>query len=745
MRRLPLHTLLLGLALFGLTACEDDPACESCAEPDAGVLDPDLGPVDSGPLDAAMDQGVCPLSECPPETCEEAYEAGACAAHRACSETPDGPRCEYWCEEGYVATSLSAPCRPCRDGVCTSQDDCSPGGVVPAYCASIQRECVDRDNGPACGECTDGFALDANGDCVAGTACGGMACAEGEFPRPDDVGGCACEPGPCDPGSAYFETSADNGACLPCGFDDCASNPGGLSQYGWTDDEGSCVCLLEPGWSWPTQNAATTPIRCDEDGDGWMASSAWDAWSRDDAVGEVTRLACRPNFVDRVELRNEYGQSRLVYLCESELGEVTIEREPCANILVNPSLRRHALPLVESDRNDRRSQWTAALNDPNSTLELYGYGEGENVGRAPEPAELNTLTRGCVQGADYNANGILDVEEAQGEESSTVVMEGWELWSEFAHFMELHTTQYVPATDPLTAGRMVIAEVSRCDPTFPLDYASVGSASETSYWRECHRQPDARYDVSPQAPPPVGFDFAQWSCDTPGSCTMAPFPYQLNTDPVGIWQVDHGAVIPGEYGLCGHRGAQSLDWGSGGGPAWRGMHHHSQFKCVSVEQTPGASTWERAREDFNPDVAPDEMSIGFEPGYLDFQQCALAEAEAGSSSPRFECSAPAEIPSTSTVGWAAIRYSSPATLSLGLNEARVRDVAGCVDEAEWTGLCEPLPGATTLPPTADIYHGDSTDFGALLACGPVIYTWAESVGPDVPPDRTLLWDEGRWE
>lgn len=735
--------------LVALSGCGSPEPCDDCVAPDASVaIDGGSSDPDGDVTDAGTDGSVCSATDCPPSTCEAAYAAGTCAANRACTNTDDGPRCELWCADGFESASVYGPCVACPVEGCTTTEVCADGGVIASSCGAAHRECLDRDNGPACGACGAQYVeAPETGFCAPVSACGDMQCGLGELPRPDDDGNnCMCVEAPCESGSALYEDPPGTAepACRECTDVFCRPESGGIAHYGFTDDLGRCVCMLEEGWYWPT-DGSRVPKRCDDDHDGWMAASAWDSWSASGAIADVTQLACRPNFVDRVELRNEYGQARTLHLCRhTNSRALSIELVPCA-----APLERYALPMVESDRNDRLSIWVSASQSSNTTLPTYGEG---GVGRVPGPRELNSLTKGCVADADYNDDDMPDVAESQPTDPAEQLDDvlGWELWGSFAYFMELHESAFIADNGAFSAGRMIITERSRCDTSaFPLGYSSADAPGVgLPYWRECHRQPDARFDPE-GAPGTPGFDFAQWSCSDPGNCEMAPFPYDSNMgDPAG-WLSAHGAVTPGQYGLCGSRtmGAP-VSWGDGAGASWRGMHHHSQFKCVALVPVlpPNAEPWMQPHASLN-------ASDAIVPGHLDFQTCHVANGYDHESSlpasPAIVCDAMnGPYPQVATVGWASIRYDSMATFTnAALETLRVREVAGCVDESLWSGLCEPLPGAATGPMSIgpDAYPGAIDDFGALLACGATHYTWGVNMSVDAPPERTLVWDEGRWE
>ncbi len=685
---------LLGAAATLAAGCREPAPCgaDRCGSdgsvepmPDAAVPEPD----GSTPM--------CDDSTCPPATCAELD----CGAHRLCEETSLGPMCADACEDGYELDPVSEACEPCEGLGCddptpTCEDDV-PGSIADS-CELEHRKCVEDASGATCGACADGFRNEDD-ECVVDGECG-----TGD-----------CEPGArCQPGYAL----ASDGLCRACVDLVCGAD-GETTLHDQRDATNQCICNTDPGYYWhPTQRKA---LPCDEDGDGWISSSAWTMAQRgatDPAVANVAK-ACTIRTVDRVVLENEYGQELTVLLCdEGFLLEDGVEPGECTP---------EPLPLVEDDRNDSDVKLAAPQNA--SEVPLYG-------GRRLLARELNALTKACVSiAADFDASDAPDIAQAQ---PASLPFSLLARWSAFAYFMELHTSRYVgDDEDDEAPGTLVIAERSRCVPgggsaELPVGYAT--GASE--YFRECARRRDRRYDASSNAP---GFDFAQWSCDaTTGTCPVPSPLLDLGTD---VAQAD----IP-PHGLCN----SELDWDAAG--AFRGMHHHSQFKCVLVSGAVEPSPYEMPLAAFHY-VAPPETN-----GYLDFQICAAAPATADAN-PGFECDVIDDVaPTYGMVGWAAVRYSATTSYSgadaltpFGGTAPTLREVAGCIDEYAWEGLCstEAFESRANRSPL----HGDWTSFGQLLHCGPVRYVWTvdsppEPVWPE--PERTLTWADddgvgGLWE
>ncbi len=673
-RRWRFGLLVAAVAAASLAAgCHDSTPCDSdhCTPdasyvpmPDAATPEPD----GSTP--------TCEDSTCPATTCAELD----CGAHRLCEETSLGPMCADACVDGYDFDPGSEACEPCEGLGCDDPTaTCEPGvpGSIADSCALEHRECEDDVSGATCGACVEGFRIEGD-ECVPDGECEAAECEPGAL---------------CQPGYAL----GSDGLCRACVDLVCGAN-GETTLHHQRDATNQCICNTEPGYYWhPTQRKA---LPCDEDGDGWISSSAWAMSQRgetDPAVANVAR-ACTIRTVDRVVLANEYGQELTILLCdEGYLREDRVAPGECT-----PA----PLPLVEDDRNDSDVKLASSQNSAPS------YPDRRLLAR-----ELNALTKACVSDtADFDASGTPDIAQVQPKDMPFSLLARW---SGFAYFRELHTSRYVAdEEDDDGPGRLVIEERSRCVPEGGVAELPLGYAAGTSeYFRECARRRDRRYDASSNAP---GFDFAQWSCDEPaGTCTV-PSP-ELHVGP-DVAQED----IP-PHGLCN----SDLDWVSG---PFRGMHHHSQFKCVLVSGADEGLPYAMPHTAFHY-VAPSGGN-----GYLDFQTCDAAPATADAN-PTFECNVIDDAaPTYGKVGWAAVRYSATQSYAGAIGNWTLREVAGCIDEYEWGGLCSCY--AFCMRGGRSPLHGDWANFGRLLHCGPVQYVWTVDTPPDPEwpePQETLVW------
>lgn len=605
-----------------------------CGDSDPGT---DAASSDSGTSDSSMD-GVSSNADC-----DELRASGACPEGRVCTENDGVGECEAACEEGFAFGT---------DGSCTELPNCDADSSesILATCDGENRVCEADDAGAQCGDCQDGFrSSPLTGACVEET-CGGRVCGEDEIEVFANDDTCSCEPRLCDDGEA---SSLLTGLCISCGLQCDAEGESGLAPE--TDTDGNCVCDTEPGFFWPGGDAAQAR-ECDEDGDRWVNRSALDAiQSRDATVSGIARRGCDLFSVDGVILRNEYAQELSVWSCPEGLVSTAVGApSPCAAA---------PMALVEPDRNDSQEKLDLAPDEVPEVATVFG-------GRGVAAAELNAITKLCVNDrADYDGSGAPDITEAQG----AGLGDADSRWEAFTHFSELHRIELPVARD---GGFLTIAERSRCaiGSGFSLEY---GDSAESDYAYECVRQRDVRYDAAVSEP---GFDFARYSCDeSTGAC---PVP--------ALASLAAGATATRPHGLCSD---PLQDWGD----VFRGMHHHSQFKCVQFSSTPD-HPYERS---------VDAAAPGDDGRHLDFQRCHL-----GIGSGEFSCDT--FPPTNDAVGWGAALYAPSVELSVDETTLPSNQVLGCIDEATLSGLC---PASTPVDESgAPFQFGDEASFGELI-CG----------------------------
>lgn len=670
------YTEELGTCRVLVTCTEIGAACASehkaCVESDGATTDAVCGPCQP-PYDSDGRDG-CVLSAEANCSGDDPYSIrGLCLEQsRDCEDVDEGPASCADCISGYGEDT---------DGSCREFLTCAEAG-----CDALGRRCIE-DGFADCEACLDGLAAmdpdDPLSQCLERLSCFDISCGEGEVCRESTSGGNAsCVEVPCEDGQAYSELSS---GCVTCGGN-CSGIEGATGAF-WpfTDDGGRCLCETEVGWYLDT-SSSLLPEPCDQDGDGWIRIGAREYVEASDP--EVAANArCDVRTIDRIALQNDLGQRLEVLLCEE--GYVVSGSGSCTPREQAVSLYE---PAVLDDDDDIAAD---SLNFPSVRY--------DGTGRKLRAVELNPLTRACANG-DMNRNGVPDVQEIQGAPPGVTFVDaiGGPVFYDFSSFIELHRGFYEERPSE-TYGRWVVAERSRCNGEasavpFPIGY---DEASGSEYWRDCLRNRRASYDASTAA---VGYDFARWSCDdvSSGTCPAGDIPPLSSAVPVDSVPVHGACEVPAP---------------SDG--IWRGMNHHSQFRCVQAVDAP-SQPWQIAisqlyhrslatggTQQFNgcgvacPD---DDPSCTVD--------CASGGCETTSASgplgvnpavPILSCDQ--VIPSSGAFGFVAQRY---------LDERAPGDYqAGCVDEwLHWPQLC---PGFETER-TGAIGDGQETDFGSL-ACG----------------------------
>jgi hypothetical protein len=664
-----------------------------------------------------------------------------------CAESGVAHSCELGADGSIVAdctrahrTCVDMPqvmCGPCVAGFEDQGGTCVQSAPMcdPQACAALGRSCMGA-VGAGCGDCLGGAMPadpnDSHSRCVVDQGCvpgdGPGGCPDGLVCMADgDTGQRVCRPRPCPDGQAERHDVVNglivSQRCVPCEIAGCgaAGETGAVWPY-TIDNSDECICETLPGSYY--DDGANRALPCDADDDGWIRLQALSAVeSSSPALRENAR--CEPRTIDRFVLQNEYGQREEILTCNE--GSHPAEDGPCQT-------GERRITLAES----------SDLDDPDSLGRPAIASGGQ--GRTLQSRELNPLTKVCAAGADANLDRLDDVGEHQASAPGPDLQPELRDFIGFAYFLELHDGFYEPPpfTQRQCAGPMdcasnehcagnglcqrnlgayVIREKSRCDADFPFRYAQ----GEGDYWRNCTRNRDASWDAIGLARnqwAPIGDDFAQWQCDAQqGTCPVPPPP----TLDVAIDEVPL-------HGLCDQ--ADQPPTLPPGAP-WRGMTHHSQFKCVQVAAANQALDPARQPQL----VHADAFSTGNGEA-LQIEQCHVAcpdadptcaadcahgncatsahptdpDAAVTPASPVVACDPVSYTPQGAPVGavtWVAVRYVGSAN---GYQR-------GCIDEWEpggpagdaitaWKGLC---PGYLDNPHGA---AGDAlrTDFGRLV-CG----------------------------
>lgn len=674
-------------------------------------------------------------------------DLGCDAAHRACAvETATSDATCGDCLPGYLVDgdACLTPPAHCTAGL--------PGSIVEA-CAVLNRGCVTpREGGVAeCGACLDGFAEDGTGvclvlhtcdelgchdlgrqcvgvvpfqscgacdtglaasaenpdACVQPLSCQDLACPSDRFCQDGAAGQDAqCVPALCSAGKAW---RADQQKCIDC-FASCNAGDPGETGRTWPFtlfQNDTCICETLAGWYWDDGERAAKP--CDSDGDGWVRTPARTYLeSADETLRQNAR--CQLRRIDRFTLQNEYAQRLDLYLCQ---GIPALRREDqgyCATFA--------PLPLYETVRNDDQAELGL---DPL----LPSYAAGGN-GRKPRAAELNGLTRLCTAGGDANQNGVSDLSEWHGMPPGGMTADQ-AILSRFGFYLELDRGWYeAGAGQPY--GRYVIAERSRCDLAgFPLRYAD----TDGSYWRQCTRSRDTAYDATDgPVTPDFGMEFAQWSCPAAfGGCNIPPPPTAAIPDGAqaparGLCEVD----LPPPANEC----EEEDPFPCLHGQMWRGMSHHSQFRCVALNAQSsvaeprvapldvygGQYRWNRchvACPEGDPTCAADCAA-----GLCATSSTRPAVGFANPADPRLVCET-VDTPAAGEVGWVLASFAGGPPYTRGcIDEWTPDTIHGNLNGSDdpvvsaWRDLC---PGWVRQPDSAT-GEGDADDFGRLqCGCG----------------------------
>ncbi|AKF05187.1 Hypothetical protein DB32_002336 [Sandaracinus amylolyticus] len=592
----------------GADVCDDGLACRSrvCERCEPGTAGCSC---DAGACEGEL---LCVAGDCrAAATCADLRDAGLCPASQRCEIVAGAPTCLDVCSDGYRRDDATGDCVMCPES------GCAP--TTCEECTAMHRVCVSGDV-VTCGACEPGYRLDASGACVDERLCGDDVCPAGSMPDHRADGTCECVDLMCGAGQA----ETPSGTCVTC---DCPVTVAGHtgSVHPRASATGGCVCETNEGYYIPEGGDASARP-CDEDGDGWINTRARDALrSTDPAIRANAR--CTLQLARRVTLQNVYQQTLRVYPCATGLA-VGADETVCTTLGLGGLT---PIELVESDRNDSPDR----LADD---LDLPTYG---NTGRRLVASEINGITRACVgERADYDFDGTPDIAQRQPLPSA-VVTNDLRLRA-FSHFVELHTSQVVPGAAG-GDGELVISERSRCEADGEMGFATT---SASTWWRDCHRDRDARFGTA-AAPP--GLDFAQWSCDeATGACGL-PIP--------AVGAASSSPREAPQHGVC--ELGSAADWGA----TWRGMGHHSQFRCTLVDSTSTALH-----------AVPLASFVGA-PGaettaYLEMQDCTWTD-------PAGPPACTATTPTEGRVGWAMVRHSP----SVRIGGASAPDVLGCVDES----------------------------------------------------------------
>lgn len=465
--------------------------------------------------------------------------------------TPEPPACI----DGSAGCACGVESR-CDGALVCDQGLCQP-------CTPDLPSCA-----PTCQPGLEGCACGPGETCSDGLTCHGGVCAAPSGCAPGLMG-CMCSGG----GQCDANSNCVDGVCQPCAAEGCAVTG---------CDEGSAECETRI-------TCSTLPTTCSATETCIEHTATEDAY----CAGQVCPSCSGPGVVGGAGIRLNSGicicqtqpgyyfsesGSRTAVPCDADgdgwvrssarfyinhADSALRENARCSLRVVNQIIlhndlgQSHAvglgrfLPLYESVRNDD----SFLLQEANGP-QLPSYG----AERSLRAEELNSLTKACVgERADFNDNLVSDVAEwgrAPGQQSdlgTSSDLEGemrafFEVYTRFSYFLELHRGWFTPGVEG-APGSYHIQEKSRVlssGTNFPLRYGiepggTVDQPILTSqYWQHCPRARDSWYSLES---PPIGLDFAALS---------------------------------------------------GPSSVWKGMLHHSQFKCVQVVDEARFATADRA-------------------------------------------------------------------------------------------------------------------------------------------------------
>ncbi len=458
-----------------------------------------------------------------------------------------------------------AACGACVDGYQDFAGSCEvPATCAEKNCLAENRACEALPNGH-CTTCLPEFVEDtASKQCRPPISCATLTCPQGQFClEPAGVADARCDTS-C---GANAILGPDGKTCHGCPA--CTNTAAGERgpYLGGLTGANQCICTTANGFFWREDSRAVSP--CDLDGDGWVRESAKLSLESTNAAVK-TNARCALRKVNAVVLENELGQ--------------TAVDSPAT-----------PLDLYETDRND-----DAALLAQQISIGKLPASYGPS-GRQLTPPELNSLVKYCGhESADYNENGLADVNEWQDNPNLGTVKATFRGFAPFVYFGELHVGWYEPPTSGTGPGRWHVKERSRLTGATPgAGVEMVFAPDAGEHGRICDRQRDT--------------DSALAGVDRNG--------------------VDFTRFPP------------ALDAG------FAGMNHHSQFKCVQVAaQASSKLHW----------LTPQQLA---DQAYV-LNDCTLTATpvpptgvdSVNPSTPALTCAVSAAVPAEHQVRWANVGY-----------------------------------------------------------------------------------------
>lgn len=462
-----------------------------------------------------------------------------------------------------VMGATTAMCGPCIGGYAEQPNGLCVSTAACAQCVTQHRDC-NGTGGSTCGACENGYTDDGSGTCVAAATCAQLTCTGP---------GASCDPNPphciCTGGSIWDGalqacrapvTCATGTACPALCVDSttggdrtCVTQCPAQTGIDATGKVcGRCAMNISPVCS--TASGALTgrvllstgstgsTCECETNPGYFLLAAGGPAVCDADQDGWVTDAAYQ-------RLHSSYAAVRANARCSvRRITDVVLVNDAEQGMAVqskivtlDPGTYPGGLELFETTRNDGTSGIIGSI------------GTG-----ALDPRHVNSLTKACVSASgDYNDNLVEDVDENHRSVAAitdTSLRPLYTAYAGFGYFLETHEGRFATMNvdDPMTptdeslVGFEVIAERPRiagaiAARTLPIAW----NPPNPNYWQVCRRDTDRLY--------------------TSGDITSA----------VESWTGGDFAEYPND-GLVG---------------GWRGMDHHSEFKCVTVlSQAEYAST-----------------------------------------------------------------------------------------------------------------------------------------------------------
>jgi hypothetical protein len=648
-----------------------DATCGACvpgrAESGADCVAVTCDPSDPfGPAaDCQAKARLCVQGDAGP-TCGECFahdvdDGGTCRAVRTCGDASCRIANRICNAEGLHADASCGDCRTgFRDdaGLCVRRTgtscDATGADSLLAGCSAEHRGCAVAGDGSAdCTTCTAGFAEDpVSGNCVADPPCGDLAC--GAQQR-------ACETSPfghCGACLAGFVEDRASGACraaVTCSQLTCGDQQGCIE--GGSGEDASCVPSCGPGTIRTGDHCASCPA-CDGPGEDGIETT----------LTQTGYCICKtkPGFFYSVS--GDVG----TFACDAD-GDGWV-RESARNALSSkdPVLVKNAACQVRQIEafTLQAEDGTATTVNLSRPLAMFETDRNDDdrllaailqatgippYGRTLHAAELNRLTKMChTRRADYNDNGVADVEEWGDQDLAPTLRPEQRPFNQFSYFAELDTGRFVRSQQDPNRGEYLITERSRAatgEDLVPFTYTDPGD-----YWRTCTVKRDAEAD---SLSPPIGMDLASFQ----------------------------------EQGFSG-------------------MNHHSQFKCMVIDEQPQRDV----PSEISPSAALDYLDRGLA---LRLNRCTASgeprAEERNPAVPSFTCSlVPDAQVQAGAVLWAAIPFLDydPDRKNPGVKETDY--VRGCVNECA-EGRLHACFGWDTNPAAVQCLY-DASDFGRFESC-----------------------------